>query len=516
MGVLPIQTPSPNQDDRGYLTPNIWLMMQQIIEKDGNETEKVDWYGLSYNVHRSHNDPLFNSHYRSTHQGHTYRIPAELAAYIPVEFPFYLKLPAFLHWFFITDRFYYTFFQHATCQYLLAIEESFEQWKCPVEVSLASLEKNHAWQGLQNLWGYLEAEKIRIQNIQENLFIFSPSKITSLLEGYRNHLQAFANEILSKQISLIHEAMKPFHQKNLTEDGKHQLEKLLQQLQQTEKQCKHAANVKSELLQLILHCHHLLNRPVVTTEILETATIAIDALNQGEKPTSEALDAIKTTQDSLALSECVNEASSYTQARFTIETHLAKEKIPDLLKVELLENPLKKDQETLTQHLQAMKTYHAWVLREKPVLMDPVVLNDQLCYYTYLFLQSVRELPSKQAFLTKKVVIQQVIGALQYLTETTFPALHRTLVSLTKMDINQPLYADDWELFRQCELSPPLNTLKKYLTDRGLKPDLPHKAEMRSKLESENAHTFKKVFSSSEISSKNQTNTILFNSTFTQ
>ena len=515
LDVLPMENRSPNEDYSGYLTPPVWLKMQHLIEQEGSEAEKVDWYSLSYNAHRNPTDLLFYEHYRSTHQGHTYRIPSEFAFSLPLNPPFYLILPHFLHWFFITDRFYYTFFQHPTCQYVLAIEQSFEQWKCPAKVSLATLEKNQAWQGLQNLWEHLAAEKTRIENIQKNVFIFARREIVSLLEKYHKHLEAFANEIVLKQIALMNEAMKPFHQKNLTDNEKHRLEQLLQVLQSTEKTWPRTANVKIELTQLILHCHHLLNRPVVTTETLEAATIAIDALNKGEKLTSDALDAIKTTQNSLALSECVTEANRYTQARFTIKTSLAKEKIPDLLKAELLENPLQKDQETVTLHLQKLKTYHPWILRETPPLMDPVILNDQLCYYTYIFLQSVYELPSKQTFLAKNAVLKQVIGTLQYLTETTFSALHCTLTPLMKININQPVYTDDWQLFRQCELLPPLNTLKKYLTDRGLEQHLHHALTTTNQPESENMQTFNKVFSATKTSAS-QTDSISFNPTFHQ
>ena len=211
-----------------------------------------------------------------------------------------------------------------------------------------------------------------------------------------------------------------------------------------------------------------MHQPVVTPEILVTATKAIDQLTHGKIVTSEALNAIHTAQNSVALGQCVDEKNSYTQTRFAIESYLAKEKIPDLLKAELLENPLNYTQETLTLHLEKLKTYHAWIYREKQPLMDPVILNDQLCYYAYAFLKSVHALSSKDVFLEKTCVIQQVVRTLQYLTETTFPALHRTLLSITKIDIHQPLYSNHWELFRKFELAPPLNTLKKYLMGRGL------------------------------------------------
>lgn len=516
VGVLPVKKSSPNQDTSGYITPPVSWKMQQIVEQEGGESEKGDWYSLSYNAHRNPTHLLFYEHYRLAHQGHTYRIPAELTEYIPIALPFYLQLPRFLHWLFITERFYYTFFQHPTCQYLLGMEQSFEQWKCPPGISLATLEKNPSWQGLQNLWSHLDAEKTRIEQIQKRLFIFVRRDIGPLLESYHQHLETFANEIVMRQMALINEALKPFDQKSLTDHEKQQLEQFLQQVQQTETRWKRTGHVKLASSHLILHCHHLLNRPVVTTEKLAVATRAVEALNQEKPVTAEAFDAIKTTQNSLALSECVTEADSYTKAQFTMEMHLAKEKVPDLLTVKLLENPLNQDQDALTRHLQALKTYHPWVLREKPPLIDPVVLNDQLSHYAYRFLQSIHELPSQATFLEKNSVIKQVIGTLQYLTETTFPALHRTLTSVAKMNIHQPLYVDDWELFRQCELLPPLNTLRKYLTERGLEHHLPHKTEIKSQSESENAHTFKKVFSSVEKLPSSQTNTTSFNPTLTQ
>ena len=57
---------SPNADDPGYLTPDVWLKMQRIIEDDGNADEKLDWYSLAYNTHRNpDNNPLFYTYYRS-------------------------------------------------------------------------------------------------------------------------------------------------------------------------------------------------------------------------------------------------------------------------------------------------------------------------------------------------------------------------------------------------------------------------------------------------------------------
>jgi len=516
VGVLPVKKSSPNQDTSGYITASVWWKMQQIIEQEGDESEKGEWYSLSYNTHRNPTHLVFHERYRLAHQGHTYRIPAELTEDIPIVPPFYLQLPRFLHWFFITDRFYYTFFQNATCQYLLAMEQSFEQWKCPLGISLATLEKNPSWQGLQNLWSHLDAERTRIEQIQKRLFIFVRQDITLLLESYHRHLEAFANEIVMRQMALINETLKPFDQKKLTEHEKQQLERFLKAIEQTETRWKRTVNVKMACSHLILHCHHLLNRPVVTTEKLEVATRAVEALNQEKTVTVEALDAIKTTQNSLALSECVTEADSYTKAQFTLETHLANEKVPDLLTVELLKNPLNKDQDALTRHLQALKTYHAWVLREKPPLMDPVILNDHLCHYAYRFLQSIHELPSQTAFLEKNSMIKQVVGTLQYLTETTFPALYRTLTTVTKMNIHQPLYVDDWKLFRQCELLPPLNTLKEYLAERGLENQVNHEVSTATHQQTENRHAFKKVFSSVEKPPSGKTNTTSFNPIFTQ
>ena len=243
-----------------------------------------------------------------------------------------------------------------------------------------------------------------------------------------------------------------------------------------------------------------------------TATKAIDQLTQGEPITSEALNAINTAQSSVALGQCVDEKNSYTQTRFAIESYLAKEKVPDLLKTELLENPFNHTQETLTLHLEKLKTYHAWIFREKQPLMDPVILNDQLCYYAYTFLKSVHALPSKDAFLEKICVIQQVVRTLQYLTETTFPALHRTLLSVAKIDINQPIYSNNWELFRKFELAPPLNTLKKYLTSRGLTAHL--QEDVKAEPTTKNPHAFKKVFSPAKKLT-HQTETVSLQSTLT-
>jgi hypothetical protein len=515
LGILAKPERSPYQETSGYMTPRVFLKMQQIIERDATKDEKTDWYSLAYNTHRDlSNKAVFNNHYRATHQGHTYRIPSELATHIPEELPSYLYLPWFLHWFFITDQLIYTFLQNATCQYLLAIEQSLMVWVCPQKISLLDLEKHTAWQGLQHLWAYLESEKERTQITQKNLFIFSRSEVTPLLDGYQTHLHQLANDLLSKQIAMLSCAIEPFNQKILMEEEKKQLEVVLQDLRDTEKSWKRTSDLSGQLSILILHCHHLLNRPVVTTKTLETATAAIDQLSRGEKVTSEALNAIKTTQDSLALGQDVSEADSYKETRFSIETYLVKEKIPNLLKTELLEKPLHQDQKTLTLHLQKLTTYHTWVLREKPSLMDPAVLNDQICYYTSAFLQSIQDLSSKEAFLAKITLIQQVVRTIQHLTETTFSPLHDALVSVAKMDITQPLYRSGWKFFCQIELEPPLNTLKEYLMKRGLAPNVSREVNIATP---ENSHTFKKVFKPMPTSTKtNQTDDVSFESTFTQ
>ena len=401
LGIFSDPERSPHPETSGYITPDVFVKMQHIIEEDATENEKTDWYSLAYNAHR---DPdhhsSFSTYYRYTQQGHTYRIPAKLAVHIPIKLPFYLKLPSFLHWFFFTDQFIYTFFQQATCQYLLAIEQSFTAWVCPVEVNLLTLETNLSWQGLQHLWEHLAAEKVRAQNIQKNLSIFTRGKLTPLLEGYQAHLHQWVDEVFSKQILMMSRALQPFKQKAMTEEEKQELEQKLKQLQQTQADWKPTSELSEQLSMLVLQSHHLLNRPVVTTEILKSATEAIDRLSHGEQVTPEALNAITTAQNSIALGH-VSEANDYVQTRFSIETYLAKEKIPDLLNKELLENPLYHDQETLTLHVQKLITYHTWVLREKPPLMDPVILNDQLCYYAYRFLQSIHDLSSKEAFLAK-------------------------------------------------------------------------------------------------------------------
>ena len=268
LGVLSDPKPSPNEDYPGYLTPDVWLKMQQIIERDGNDNEKLDWYSLAYNTHRNpENNPLFYTYYRSTQEGDTYRIPSKLAPQIPTKIPFYLKLPEFLHWFFTSDQLHYTFFQHATCQYLLAIEQSFEQWQCPVNIRLIDLEKHQSWQGLQHLWAHLASEEVRIQTTKKDLFILFQEKVTPLFEGYHHHLHQLAHEILAKQIQMVNRALESFQQKTMTDDEKKQLQQVLQQLQETAKCWKSTSDLNSQLSMLVLNCHHLTHQPVVTPEI---------------------------------------------------------------------------------------------------------------------------------------------------------------------------------------------------------------------------------------------------------
>jgi hypothetical protein len=465
--ILPASQSRLNRHTQAQLTPSMWLTMQQIIEREGTKNEKTDWLTLPYNLHRQQENSLFDTYYRCDQQGGTYRIPTQIHTQIPVKSPFYLKLPQFFQRFFIHIFLKYTFFQHSTCQYLLAMEQALTLWQCPIAIT-EGLENDCSWQGLQTLWQHLEAEQNRVKMTLSQISSFFHASSMRLLNGYMEQLHSLAGVILSKQVAMVEAVLIPFEKIALIEEDKIHLEQTVQRLQQLQSAwSQDNSKVIGELSLLSLHCHALLHRKVADQKTVELGTTAAIRLKANEPVSTEEMDAFITAQNSLAFGAIATNVDIHTQSCFTIKTKVLKPKLAELLRAELLQQPFNQDASALTIHLQKLTTYWQWAMREASGCGNNAHFHDQLLYYAYVFLKSIDKLP-KQAFLEKQDTIQRVISTLLTMTESHFLGLYATLNPLAAMDPKRPMYEHDWNFFREMELAPALNTLEEELIKKGL------------------------------------------------
>ena len=259
---------------REAMTPKQFKKIRHLIEKEGDPAEKATLYTLPIyqDLLLSQASEILldpNTPHRKTHRGYVYYLPPTIHPHIPLEPPFYLRLPSFLWGLFKAEHIRYYFFQHHTCQFLLMmkLDTLLREKALSADTPMVNLTTTAFWQLASKRLSYLAAEKQRTQAAQASLISFFHRDTYQILNTYHHWLQQETTQVLSQQMQQLSGYFEiRAKTQPLTEIDRIQLEGLIESLETQNHQWGNPLGVELTMLR-----SHLLD----TTDLPDTFLLAL-------------------------------------------------------------------------------------------------------------------------------------------------------------------------------------------------------------------------------------------------